>query len=146
MAESFRLTDRRHHRRLDQRIYRGVFARSHRLAQRISSRGVVLDNSLLYTTWGVTIEEIAEQLRALDPPLPITIWQGAADASINVEGTRALAETLPDCTLIYDPFASHLEILLDQTDSIVRTLCRPRPPTLPTARRSHDVALDGPAG
>ncbi len=144
LEAGFRHTDKRHQRRKDKRLYKKVFVRSHQRAQATSSRGVVHDNDALLGDWGISVQEIADQLRKLDPALPITIWQGAQDSSVNVRGTLELADELPDCTLIYDPFASHLEIVLDQTDSIVSMLCRPRPPRHAEAKTSDDLPLDRP--
>lgn len=143
IGETIALSDRRRARRADQSIYRKIFARSQRHAQDQSSRGAVEDNTAILGDWGVTENEIAAQLRELNPALPITIWQGAADSEVSVQGSQELAELLPDCTLVYDPFASHLEILLDQTDSVIATLCRPRPPAHPTAQPPRVGDVDG---
>lgn len=116
---SFRLSDKHRQKRPDQRIYRRVFARSHRHAQEVSSRGVVHDNAALLTDWGTTVTEVARELDVLSPPLPITIWQGGHDTSVDIDGTRDLAKSLPDCELIFDPDATHLGILLDQADAIL---------------------------
>lgn len=142
IGQAMALADRRRTRRADQDIYRKIFARSQANAQRQSSRGSIDDNSAILGDWGATEDEIAAELRELDPPLPITIWQGAADSDVSVEGSKALAQLLPDCTLIYDPFASHLEIFLDQTESVIATLCRPRPPTHPTAKKPSSPASE----
>lgn len=127
------LSDRRKSRHGDKNIYNAILARSQTYAQSQSSDGAIADNTAILGNWGISEDEIASELRALTPPLPITIWQGAKDSAVSVEGSKALARLLPDCTLIYDPFASHLEIFLDQTDSVIATLMRPRPPTHPTA-------------
>lgn len=119
---SFRLSDKHRQRRADQRIYRRVFARSHLHAQSVSSRGVVHDNAALLTDWGITVAEVARELKSLTPPLPITIWQGGSDTSVDIKGSKKLARALPDCELIFDPEATHLGILLDQAGAILDTV------------------------
>ncbi|WP_099333107.1 alpha/beta fold hydrolase [Actinomyces minihominis] len=121
----FRLSDRRRAARSDKGIYRRIFARSNAHAQQASSRGVIHENDALLSDWGITISQIAAQLHEVRPPLPITVWQGGKDTSVDISGSRHLAAVLPDCNLKFDPKASHLDILLDQAEDIVLSMMHP---------------------
>lgn len=123
---SFRITDHHRGRRADKSIYREVFGRSQEHSQQSGSKGVIHDNDALLGDWGLSIGEIAEALAQTVPALPVTLWQGQKDVFVKPKATEELATSLPNTTLIVDPFATHLEMLLDHTDSVLRTLKLPR--------------------
>lgn len=123
---SFKFSDSHRAGRSNKGIYQNIFTRSLKHALSAGSTGAVHDNEALLRNWGFTLEEAAAHLRALSVPLPITIWQGEKDKDISLSGTKAMAQALPHATLVLDPAAAHIEMLLDHTDEVLKTLTRPR--------------------
>lgn len=112
------------HPRSERPSGRRIFGESLKRSQWQGSGGTLDDTKAIFERWGMSVAEIATRLEALAVPPPITIWQGAHDQSIGLSNTRALARQLPNTTLWIDQPASHLQILLDHTDEVLRTLRR----------------------
>lgn len=123
---AFKFSDQHRHRRADTSMYENIFARSLKTSQKQESRGAIHDNDALLEDWGITMSQIAADLEKAQPPIPVIIWQGLKDIYVKPEATKQMAAQLPDSTIIIDPFASHLEELLDHTDNVMRLMKRTR--------------------
>ena len=126
IGAAFRYSDQHRHRRSDTSMYENIFARSLQNSQKNHTRGTIHDNDALLEDWGISMAQIAADLEKASPPIPVTIWQGLKDIYVNPTATKKMAAELPESTIIIDPFASHLEELLDHTDNVMRLMKRTR--------------------
>lgn len=126
VGSSFYFDDLSRRHRHDPRLYQEVFARSLRRGLLPGVRGTVRDSAALASDWGMPLATVIDRLEKAPVPLPITIWQGGKDVFVKPAVTRQLAKALPHCRLIEDPYATHLQILLDHTWSVMRAMKKPR--------------------
>lgn len=106
-------------------VFRKVLAASAIRGTKNGAASGVEDSLVLQSRWDLTIEQMAHLLSAQNPPVPIWAWQGGKDLVTSTDGAMLLESKLPDFHLQFDKYASHLQVLLDNPNTVLRILKTP---------------------
>jgi pimeloyl-ACP methyl ester carboxylesterase len=81
-------------------------------ATRAGLRGFARESVILSNPWGFRPEDVV---------VPVTLWHGEADANVSLSAVRYLAQTIPNCHVIFLPGEGHW-LILNRWEEILTAL------------------------